>query len=118
MTYHIPRNRDELTENGRVLLIIHLGAISNHGAKVVVVHLLLIRHQELAPSLLAGLALHRVLVDGGTGVELGEVGLEMLVDFVVDLGQAEAGALDSFEDGPVCLHVLDDLRGISIVVGG
>lgn len=96
------------TENSGVLLVLGLGVVADHGAEIVVVNLLLVGHQELAPPILALLALHLVLVDSGGRVELGEVGLEVLVDFVVDLGQAEGRALDHLEDGPVGLHVLDD----------
>jgi hypothetical protein len=32
----------------------------------------------------------------------------VLVDFVVELGQAQLGAGHFLEDVPVCLHVLDD----------
>jgi hypothetical protein len=34
----------------------------------------------------------------------------VLVDFVVDLGEAKLGAWDLLEDGPVGGHVLDSCR--------
>lgn len=77
------------TKDGCVLLVIRLGIVSHHGAKVEVVHRLLVLHHEGAPPLLAGLALHLILVDCGSGVELGKGLLEVLVDFVVDLGESQ-----------------------------
>ena len=83
------RSSRQLTEDGLVLAVFPLGVGTQDGAKAVVVHLLLISHAELAPPLLASLALHLILVDGCGGVELGEVALEVLVDLIIDLGQAQ-----------------------------
>lgn len=108
----------QLTKDGGVLLVLRLRVVPNHGAEIVVVHPLLVRHHELAPPLLAGLALHLVLVDRSGGIEFGESLLEVLVDFIIDLSQSETGALDSFENGPVCLHVLDDFKCVSFGTEG
>lgn len=97
----------QLTKNGVVLLILLISAVANDCAKVVVLDLLLELVDPFAPLLLAGLALHGVLVDGGGGVEVGELLHEGLVDLVVHLGQAQLGALDLLEDGPVGHEVLD-----------
>lgn len=96
------------TKDSLILPILRLGVHSQHSTEVIIIDLLLIRHHELAPSLFAGFALHLVLVDGLGDVELGEVGLEMLVDLIVNFCQAQLRALDFLEDGPVGGHVLDD----------
>jgi hypothetical protein len=98
-------------EYGAFLCVFCLGTGADHGAKVVVIDLVLIRHHKFAPPLLALGALHYVLVNGGGGVELGEVFLQVLKDVVVQLGQTQGGALYSFEDRPVCLHMLNDFDG-------
>ena len=95
-------------EDGAVLGVVCLGARTQHGAEVVVLDGLLVLVDEVAPSLLAGLALHLVLVDCSGGIEVGELLLEVLVDLVVLLGEAQGRALDLLEDVPVCLHVLDN----------
>lgn len=92
------------------MTILKLGIGPHYGAKVVVVDLLLICHHEVAPPLLAGLALHFVLVDGGGRVELGEVGLQVLVDLVIHLCETQRRALDFLENSPVCGHVLHGWR--------
>lgn len=56
-------------------------------SKVIIVDLLFVRHHELPPPLLAGLALHFVLIDGFGHVKFGEISLQMLVYLVVDLGK-------------------------------
>jgi hypothetical protein len=113
---HLPCNLESVklhagNKDGGVLLVLDLGAVANHGTKIVVVDLLLVLHHEVAPPVLSVLALHLVLVNLGGGVELGEGLLKVLHDLVVDLGEAKRRALDALEDGPVGLHVLDDLDG-------
>lgn len=95
-------------ENSSLLCVVCLRASPHHGAEVEVLHLLLVLVDEVAPPLLAGLALHLVLVYGGGCVEVGELLLEVLVDLIVNLGEAQSRALDLFEDVPVRLHVLDN----------
>ena len=99
------------TEDGLLLAVLELWVGAQDGAKVVVVDLFLVGHHEVAPLLLALLALHLVLVDCLGGVEVGEVALQVLEDVVVHLGEAQVGALDLFEDGPVRLHLDDGLDG-------
>jgi len=99
--------RTRLTKDSLLLAILELGVCPQHGAKVVVVHLLLVLHHELTPPLLALGALHLVLIDRGGGVKLGELLLQVLVDVVVQLGQAEAGPAHFLKDRPVGFHVLD-----------
>lgn len=104
-----------------MLLVLHLRRRPHDGAKVVVVDALLVGHHELAPPVFARLALELVLVDGRGRVEVGEVLVQVLEDLVVDLGQAQLGAGDFFEDGPVCLEVLDGCGGgrtSELVLGG
>jgi hypothetical protein len=91
-----------------VLAVLELGVCSDDCAVVVVVHLLLVCHDELAPSLLSILALHLLLVYGCLGVEIGEVLFEVFVDFIVEFGEAQLRARHLLEDLPVCLDVLDD----------
>lgn len=86
------------TEDCLLLAVLKLGVRAQHGAKVVIVDCLLIRHHEVAPPLLARLALHDVLVDRLGGVELGEVALQVLVDLLVESGQTKRRALDFLED--------------------
>jgi hypothetical protein len=109
--HHLPNNLDgvELHAHRKyrlVLAVFELWIRSNDGAVVVVVHPLLVRVDELPPSLLSFLALHLILVYCGFGVKLGEVFLEVLVDFIVEFGEAQLGARYFFEDLPVCLDVL------------
>lgn len=75
------------TKNSLLLAVLRLGVCSQHRAEVVIFYLLLVRHHEIPPSLLALLALHFVLVNGYFRVELRKVPLEMFVDFIVNLGQ-------------------------------
>jgi len=37
----------------------------------------------------------------------------VLIDIIVDFGEAESGTADFLEDGPVCGHMLDDYGGVS-----
>jgi len=96
-----------LTEDAAVLCILVLGVGAQNGAETVVVDLVLVHHHKLTPPLLALNTLHLVLHDGLVRVEVGEVLDEVVVDVVVDFGQAEGAALDLFEDGPVRFEVLD-----------
>jgi hypothetical protein len=91
-----------------VLAVLELGVCSDDCAVVVVVNFLLVCHDELAPSLLSVFALHLFLVYCGLGVEIGEVLLEMFVDFIIELSEAQLRAGHLLEDLPVCLDVLDD----------
>lgn len=95
------------TEDGGVLVVLDIGAGAQDCAEVVVVDLVLELVDPVAPLLLSGLALHLVLVDGTGRVEVGECLHEGCVDLVVHLGQAQLGALDLLQDGPVCHQVLD-----------
>lgn len=76
------------TENGLVLAVLKGRVGAQQCAEVVVIDLVLVLVDEVSPALLACLALHLVLIDGGLGVVVGEFLLEVLVDFVVDLGEA------------------------------
>lgn len=102
------------------MVVLGLGACAEHGAEVVVLDLVLVLADELAPPLLALLALHLILVQCGGGVELGEVLLKVFVDFIVDLRQSQFGTWDFFKDLPVCLHVLHNcafvLEGVAFNV--
>jgi hypothetical protein len=93
-------------KNCAFLAVLHLGARAEHCAEVVVLHLLLVLTDELAPSLLAVLALHLVLVQCGGRVEFGKVLLEVFVDFVIDLCESQLGTGYFLEDLPVCFHML------------
>ena len=102
-------------KNCAFLAVLHLGARAEHCAEVVVLHLLLVLADELAPPLLALLALHLALVQCGRCVKVGEFLLEVLIDFVIDLGESQFRAGDFFEDLPVRLHVL---YGCAVVLDG
>ena len=97
-----------LTKYGLLLFVLALSIRSQHRAEVVIVDLLLVCHQELPPPLLASLALHLVLVNLRCRVELGEIGLQMCIDLIVELCESECRSADLLEDGPVCGHMLDD----------
>lgn len=97
----------KLTENGAVLGVLLLWVLAQNCAEAVIVDLLLVSHHEVPPALLAPGALHLVFVYGLGGVELGKVLAEVLVDVIVDLGQAKGAGLDLLEDGPVRLEVTD-----------
>ena len=99
------------TEDGLFLAVLHVGTGAHHGTKVVVVDALLVGHHELAPSLLASLALHLVLINGLGGVELRKILLEVREDVLVELCQTDFGAWNFLKNSPVDLHVLDDLDG-------
>lgn len=105
-----PRSCASLTEDGTVLCVLFLGIGSQDGTEAVIVDLLVVGHQELAPPLLALGALQLVLYYRLGWIEFGEVFHEVFVDFVVDLGQAQGAALDLLEDGPVGFEVLDGCR--------
>lgn len=104
-----------LTKDGGVLAVLDLWTRPQHGTEVVVIDLLLVGRHELAPPLLSDLALHLILVNGGGGVELGEVGLEVFEYVVVHLGEAQRGALHLLEDGPVRLKMLHGCNRLSLV---
>jgi hypothetical protein len=97
-------------EYGLVLTILKLGVGPNNGAVVEVVHLLIVGHDELAPSLFARFTLHLLLVNCGFRVEVGELLLEVFVDLIIELGEAQLGAGHFLEDLPVCLDVLYNCR--------
>ncbi len=80
---------ESLTENGLILPILPFRVGSYYGAKVVVINLLLICHHELPPPFLAGFALHLVFINCSRRVELGEIFLQMLVYFVIQLSESE-----------------------------
>lgn len=105
--------RQYLTENSSILIILVLRVRPDDCAEVEVVNRLLVLHHPVAPLLLAGLALHVILDEVRRGVEVGEFFLEVCVDLVVHLGQAELRAGDLFEDGPVCHEVFDGCSGVS-----
>ena len=113
-----PSNLDRVelhtdSKDGALLGVVGLAARTEHGAEVEVLDLLLVLVDEVAPLLLSCLALHLVLVYGGRRIEVREFLLEVLVDLVVELGQAKLGAGHLLENVPVCLHVLDDLAILS-----
>ena len=95
-------------KDGTVLGVFGLWICAHHGPEVVVFHLLLILHNEVAPLLLPCLALHLILVDRDRRIPVGKVLFEMFVDLVIELGKAELGAWDLLEDVPVSLHMLHD----------
>lgn len=73
------------TKDGLILTVLPFWVSSQHCTKVVIANLLLVRHHKLPPPLLASLALHLVLIDGGCGVEFREIGLQVLIDLIVEL---------------------------------
>lgn len=97
-----------LTKDSLLLSVLPGRVGTQHGTEVVVIHLAFVCVNEATPPLLAGLALHLILVDGGLQVVVGELFEEMLVDDVVDLREAQLRAGELLEDGPVGCHVLDD----------
>jgi len=99
-----------------VLAVLGLCVRAHHGAEVVVLHPRVVFHDEVAPSLLPRLALHLILDNRSCRVPLGEILLEVFVDLVVDLGEAELGAGDLLEDVPVRLHVLHHCRILLAIV--
>lgn len=107
-----------LTENGVVLIVLLICAAADDGAEVVVLNRVLVLVDEVAPPLLAGLALHVVFDKRGGRVEVGELLHEMHIDRVVNLGQAQLGALDLLEDRPVCHEVLDSCEDSRSVLLG
>jgi hypothetical protein len=70
-----------------VLAILKLGVGPNDGAIIVVVDLLVVCSDELAPPLFSCLALHLLLIDGGGRVEIGKLLLKVFVDLIVELGE-------------------------------
>jgi hypothetical protein len=95
-------------ENGLVLAILEFRVGPDDCAVVVVLDLLLVRHNELAPLLLSVLALHLILVYCGLGIKVWKFRLEVLVDLIVEFGETQLGAGHLLEDLPVCLDVLYD----------
>lgn len=85
-----------LTEDCAVLCVFLLWTRAQHGAKAVVVDLFLVCHHEITPPLLSCRALELVLIYGLGGVEFREVLAEVVVDLVVNLGQAEGATLHLF----------------------
>lgn len=88
-----------------MLVVLEFRVRSYNRAEIVVFDFLLILVHEVAPLLLALLALHLVLIDGLRRVEVGEFLLEMFVDFVVDLRQAQLGARRLLKNRPVRLQM-------------
>lgn len=70
-----------------MLLIFELGVCPHDCPEIVIVDFLFVGHQEVPPSLFASFALHVVLIDRRSRVEVGEIALQMFVDFVVVFGQ-------------------------------
>ena len=96
------------TENSLLLTIFDIWRVSNHCSEVEIIDPFLVCHQEFAPPLLASLALHFILINTLRGIEIWEIGLEMCVDLIVDLGEPQGRATDLFEDCPVCGHMLNN----------
>lgn len=94
-----------------LVAIVRLRVAPEHRAKIEVLNLLFVCVDELAPFLLALLALHLILVYRSGQIELRKFVFEMLVDVVVEFGQAQLRARDFLEYIPVCFHVLDDFDG-------
>jgi hypothetical protein len=118
-----PSNLDSVelhtdSKDGTLLGVVGLAAGTEHGAEVEVLDLLLVLVDEVAPLLLSCLALHLILVYCGRRIEVREFLLEVLVDFVVKLGQAKLGTRHFLEDVPVRLHVLDDFLILSALSSG
>jgi hypothetical protein len=105
-------------KNGLILAVLELRVCPDDCAVVEVLDLLVVRHDKLAPLLFAVLALHLVLVYCGFRVKVGELRLEVLVDLIVELGEAQLGAGHLLEDLPVCLNVLHDCALSLAVKGG
>lgn len=76
------------TKDSLVLAVLKGRIGTQQCAKVVVIDLVLVLVDKVSPAVLSCLALHLVLIDGRLGVVVGELLLEVLVDLVVDLGQA------------------------------
>jgi len=105
------QGRIQHTKDGVLLVIFVRMAISKHGAKVIIFNRLLVFHDKLSPSFLAGFALHLVLNYGGGRVEVRELLHKMFVDIIVVFGELESRASHLFEDLPVCEHVLNSFDG-------
>lgn len=82
---HVKRSwpQPRRTEYGLLLSIFKFRITPQHGAKIVVLHRLLVFHHPISPFLLALFALHLVLVDSLAGIELRELLLKVLVDIVI-----------------------------------
>jgi hypothetical protein len=76
-------------ENRALLTVFYVGARAKQCAKVVVLHLVLVLCDELAPPLLARLALQVVFVQCRCRVKVGKFFLEVFENLVVDLGKAQ-----------------------------
>lgn len=76
-----------LTKDSLLLRVLAFRIRPQHSAKVIIVNPFLIGHHELPPPLLAFLALHIILVYRLRNVNIWKVFLEVLEDFVVDLGK-------------------------------
>lgn len=102
----------QLTKHSGILVILGIGTSANDGAKVEIVYLLVELVDPVAPLLFANLALHVVLVDGRSEIEIGEFGLEGIVDLVVHLGEAQLRPLHLLEDRPVCHEVFNSCENL------
>lgn len=90
------------TKDGAFLAILRRGVCAQHGAEVVVIHLVLVLVDEVPPLLLASLALHLILVYRRLEVKVRELLVEVFENLVVELGEAQLGARELLEDGPIC----------------
>lgn len=97
---------ERLTENGSILLIFDVGAGPEHSSEVEVVDLAIVLVDPVSPFLLARLALHAILVDGLSRVEVREFLHKALIDLVVHLCQPKLRAPNLLENRPVRHQVL------------
>lgn len=86
------------TKYGSALPILEGWIRSQHRAKVVVVHLVLVHVDEVSPLLFASLALHLIFVDCSLEIKVRELSVEVLEDIIVKLGQAQFGSWELLED--------------------
>lgn len=94
------------TKDGLLLAVFELGVRPQHSTEIEVVNLSIVDIAEVAPLLLAGLALHIIFVDSSSQIEIRELLLEVLVNIIIHLGESKLGAGDILEQRPVCHHLL------------
>lgn len=95
------------TKDSSVLIVFNVGSGTDDCAEIEILNLLIELVDPIAPLLFSGLALHFVLIDGGSGIEFGELSHERLVDFVIHLSETQLRALHLLEDRRVCHEVFD-----------